>query len=156
MTFEKLETMFLNGCLHYMGYAMGGHHILAVDMEGKTWRKIPNRTRGFRHYIHQAQGHLFECIVSGRNMSKLSIWILEDYGTNNKWILKHTRSLRKLGYFDFQLCYRAVMVHLEWNLIFFIGVGWKALSSHITWIAEKFMSSLHITFSMVDVTSCQK
>ena len=82
VTFEKSETMFLNGGLHYMGYAMGGHHILAVDIEGKTWRKIPNRARGFRHYIHQAQGHLCECIVSGRNMSKLSIWILEDYGTN--------------------------------------------------------------------------
>ena len=30
-------------------------------------------------------------------MSKLSIWILEDYGTNNKWTLKHTISLRKLS-----------------------------------------------------------
>jgi hypothetical protein len=71
---------------------MGGHHTLAVDMEGKTWRKIPNRAHGFRCCIHQAQGHLCECIVSGRNMSKLSIWILEDYGTN-KWTLKHTFSI---------------------------------------------------------------
>jgi hypothetical protein len=73
MTFEKSETMFLNNCLHFMGYASGGHRILVVDMEEKTWRKIPNRVRGFRHYIHQAQDHLCECIVSGRNMSKLSI-----------------------------------------------------------------------------------
>ena len=64
-------------------------------------------------------------------MSKLSIWILEDYGTNNKWTLKHTISLRKLfgktkkqlGYFHFLSCCRAVIVHLEWNLIFFVGVG---------------------------------
>ena len=63
-------------------------------------------------------------------MSKLSIWILEDYGTNNKWTLKHTISLRKLfgktkkqmGYFDFESCYTAVIVHPEWNLIFFVGV----------------------------------
>jgi len=64
-------------------------------------------------------------------MSKLSIWILEDYGTNNKWTLKHTISLRMLfgktkkqiGYFDFESCYTAVIVHLEWNLIFFVRVG---------------------------------
>ena len=64
-------------------------------------------------------------------MSKLSIWILEDYGTNNKWTLKHTISLHKLfgktkkqmGYFDFESCYTMVIVDLEWNLIFFVGVG---------------------------------
>ena len=56
-------------------------------------------------------------------MSKLSIWILEDYGTNNKWTLKHTMSLHKFGYFDFQSSYRAVIVYPEWNLIFFVGVG---------------------------------
>ena len=71
-------------------------HILAVDMEGKTWRKIPNRLHGFSHSIHQAQSHLSHCTVGGRNMSKLSIWILENYGTNNKWTLKHTIILRKL------------------------------------------------------------
>ena len=64
-------------------------------------------------------------------MSKLSIWILEDYGTNNKWTLKHTISLHKLfgktkkqmGYFDFESYYTTVIVHPEWNLVFFVGVG---------------------------------
>ena len=64
-------------------------------------------------------------------MSKLLIWILKDYGTNNKWTLKHTISLRKLfgktkkqmGYFDFESCYTAVIVQPEWNLVFFVGVG---------------------------------
>jgi hypothetical protein len=64
-------------------------------------------------------------------MSKLSILILEDYGTNNKWSLKHTIILRKLfgktkkqmGYFNFESCYIAIIVHLEWNLVFFAGVG---------------------------------
>jgi hypothetical protein len=37
-----------------------------------------------------------QCTIGGRNMSKLSIWILEDYGTNNKWTLKHNISLHKL------------------------------------------------------------
>jgi hypothetical protein len=99
----------------YKGY----HRILVVDMEGKTWRKILNRPRDFSRSIHQAHGHLCQCIVGGHNMSKLSIWILEDYGTNNKWTLKHIISLHKLfgkskkqmGYFDFESCYIAVIVH---------------------------------------------
>ena len=64
-------------------------------------------------------------------MSKLLIWILEDYGTNNKWTLKHTISLHKLfgktkkqmGYFDFESCFTTVIVHPEWNLVFFVGIG---------------------------------
>jgi hypothetical protein len=58
LTFSKSETMFLNGCLHYIGFCEGYHRILAVDIEGKTWRKIPNRLRVFSCSIHQAQGHL--------------------------------------------------------------------------------------------------
>ena len=72
-TFSKSATMFLNGCLHYIGFREGYHRILAMDMEGKAWRKIPNRPCGFSCSIHQAQGHLCQYTVCGRNMSKLSI-----------------------------------------------------------------------------------
>ena len=72
-TFSKSATVFLNGCLDYIGFYEGYHHILAVDIEGKTWRKIPNRPHGFSRSIHQAQGHLCQCTIGGRNMSKLSI-----------------------------------------------------------------------------------
>ena len=27
-----------------------------------------------------------------------------------------------MGYFDFESCYTTVIVHLEWNLVFFVGV----------------------------------
>ena len=73
LTFSKPATMFLNGCLHYIGFCEGYHCILAVDMEGKAWRKIPNWPRGFLCSIHQAQGHLCQCTIGGHNMSKLSI-----------------------------------------------------------------------------------
>ena len=64
-------------------------------------------------------------------MSKLSIWILEDYGTN-KWTLKHTISILKVfaqtniefsyySYYDVNEYYS--MVHPEWNLLLFIGGG---------------------------------
>ena len=81
--------MYLNGCLHIMLYSQC--YILAVDIEGETWRKIP-RPRDSLPSIHQAQGHLCVCTVAGPNDSKLSIWILEDYDTNN-WTLKHTVSM---------------------------------------------------------------
>ena len=41
-TLSKLATLFLNSCLHYIGFCDGYHRILVVDMDGKTWRKIPN------------------------------------------------------------------------------------------------------------------
>jgi hypothetical protein len=66
-------------------------------------------------------------------MSKLSIWILKDYGTN-KWALKHTVSILKVfaqtniefsyySYYDVNEYYSTV--HLEWNLLLFVGVGVK-------------------------------
>jgi hypothetical protein len=56
--------------------------ILAVDMEGNTWREI-DRLDGFHHSMHQVQGHLCVCTIDDPNDSKLSIWILEDYSTDN-------------------------------------------------------------------------
>jgi hypothetical protein len=53
--------------------------ILVVDIEENTWRKIDGPS-GLQHSMHQAQGHLCVCIVGGPNDSKLSIWILENYG----------------------------------------------------------------------------
>ena len=59
--------MFINGFLHIIGYSV----ILAADMEGKTWRKIP-RLHGTLPSIHQARVHLCVCTVGGvggHNMS---------------------------------------------------------------------------------------
>ena len=99
--------------------------ILAVDMEGNTWRKI-DRPDGLHHSMHQVQGHLCLCTVDGPNDSKLSIWILEDYGTNN-WTLKHMITMWilfgriniRFGYPDFDEEDIVITVHPEQNLIFF-------------------------------------
>ena len=82
VTFYRQPSVFLNGCLHIMGHSGEYSMILAMDMEGITWRKI-DRPSGLQHSMHQAQGHLCVCIVAGPNDSKLSIWVREDYGTNN-------------------------------------------------------------------------
>jgi hypothetical protein len=46
-TFSKLATIFLNGCLHYIRFCEGYRCVLAVNMERKAWRKIPNKPHGF-------------------------------------------------------------------------------------------------------------
>ena len=42
LIFSKIRIVFLNSCLHYIGFCDGYRRIFAADMEGKTWRKIPN------------------------------------------------------------------------------------------------------------------
>ena len=61
-------------------------------------------------------------------MSQLSIWILEEYGTNEQ-TLKHTVSTLNVfgktdiefGFMDCVVDYTAIAINPEWNLIFFIG-----------------------------------
>ena len=57
-------------------------------------------------------------------MTKLSIWILEDYGSN-RWTLKHTVIFGQNNIeFGYEVCdaeYRVIAVHLKWNLIFLVG-----------------------------------
>ena len=93
--------------------------ILAVDVEGNTWSKF-DRPSSLQHSIHEDQGHLCVCTIAGPNDSKLSIWILEDYGTNN-WTLKHTVSTWilfgriniRFGYVDCVDDYTVIIVHLK-------------------------------------------
>jgi hypothetical protein len=88
-------------------------------MERKTWRKIlrpPDLTMS----IHEDQSQL--CLYNADifNMSDLSFWILENYGTN-KWTLKHTvNTLQLFGLNNIGLGseaantdYIVIAVHLE-------------------------------------------
>uniref|UniRef100_J3MLM0 F-box domain-containing protein n=1 Tax=Oryza brachyantha TaxID=4533 RepID=J3MLM0_ORYBR len=95
------RSVFLNGFLH----SVTPFDIAVVDMEGKKWRTIPLPDRdGDVFVIHQAQGHLC-AFVDLADGSKLSVWILEDYDTDN-WILKRTvRSLDLFGIEEYQLGY---------------------------------------------------
>ena len=116
-------TMFLNGFMHMLEVS----HIVAIDMEGKTWRKIL-RPPGPAMSIHGDQGSKCLCIVDIFNTSNLSIWILEGYGTS-KWTLRHmVNTLQLFGLNNIGLSseaanvdYRVIAVHLEWNLIFLVG-----------------------------------
>uniref|UniRef100_A0A0E0I1N5 F-box domain-containing protein n=1 Tax=Oryza nivara TaxID=4536 RepID=A0A0E0I1N5_ORYNI len=117
------RSVFLNGFLHSVTPA---DEIVAVDMEGKKWRKIPMLDPdGDIGIIHQTQGRMCAFNVDPNDIFKLSIWFLEDYDTDN-WILKHTVSSMKLfGGKKYQLDYdyQVIAVHPECNLIFFV-YGW--------------------------------
>ena len=52
-------SVFLNGFMQWLGFSK----IVAVDMEGKTWRKI-HRPHGEAISIHEAQGQLCICTAS--------------------------------------------------------------------------------------------
>ncbi|XP_066333971.1 uncharacterized protein [Miscanthus floridulus] len=128
VTFYRQPSVFLNSCLHIMGHSGEYPMILVVDMEENIRRKIDGPS-GLQHSMHQALGHLCVCTVGGPNDSKLSIWILEDYGIDN-WTLKHTvttwilfeRINIRFGFPDFVDGDIVITVHPEWNLIFFAGV----------------------------------
>lgn len=51
-------SVFLNSCLHIIGFSGGYDQILAMDMQGNTWRKIHRPIGGVADTIHQAQSHL--------------------------------------------------------------------------------------------------
>jgi hypothetical protein len=75
---SKLTSVFLNVFLHMLEYSA----IVAVDMEGNTWRTI-RKPGGAKLSIHQAQGHLCVCSADFRNRFWLLVWTLKDYGTDN-------------------------------------------------------------------------
>jgi hypothetical protein len=80
---SKSRSVFLNDFMNMLEYSA----ILVVDIEGKAWRTI-HKLGGTKMSIHQAQGHLCVCCADFHNRSWLLVWILEDYGTDNR-SLKH-------------------------------------------------------------------
>ena len=61
-------------------------------------------------------------------MTQLSIWILENYGSNRRTLKRTVTTLEIFGQnnieFNYEVCdaeYRVIAVHLEWILIFLVG-----------------------------------
>uniref|UniRef100_A0A0D9WZU3 F-box domain-containing protein n=1 Tax=Leersia perrieri TaxID=77586 RepID=A0A0D9WZU3_9ORYZ len=103
---------------------LGANEVVAVDMEGKKWRTFPMPVSDGDGIIHQTQGCLCAFVVDPDDGFKLTIWILEDYDTDN-WILKHTvGTLRLFGgkKYRFGFDYQIIAVHPECNLVFFVYV----------------------------------
>nr|AAL79804.1 hypothetical protein [Oryza sativa Japonica Group] len=112
--------VFLNGFMHFVAVR---NEIVAVDMEGKRWKIIPMPDSGGHGapMIDRTQGHLCALNVDPLDIFNLSLWVLEDYNTDN-WILKRTVSTLELfggKKYEFDRGYQVIAVHPECNLIFF-------------------------------------
>ncbi|XP_022680380.1 uncharacterized protein LOC111256462 [Setaria italica] len=91
-------SAFVNGMVHFAVYNNEKHHemIVTVDGEGKISRMIRwSEERGSLAFVGGSQGHL-HCISdywnTDRKERSLSIWVLEDYDTE-EWVLKHSVNL---------------------------------------------------------------
>jgi len=116
------RSVFLNGIMHSLVFM---NEIVAVDMEGKRRRTIHTPPSDNFGFIRQAHGHLLFFDMDPNEANKLSVWILEDYGTN-EWVVKYRIST--LGLFGgkklrFDFDYQVIAVHPECNLVFFV-YGW--------------------------------
>jgi hypothetical protein len=71
------RSVFLNGFMHRLEFS----EIIVVDKDRKTWTKI-HRPHGDAISIHEAQSQLCLCTANIYTMTQLSIWILENCGSN--------------------------------------------------------------------------
>ncbi|CAN6180760.1 unnamed protein product [Urochloa humidicola] len=146
------SSTFVNGKVHFVVYNNEKHHemIVAVDGEGKVSRIIRwPKERGSLGFVGESQGHL-HCLSDywniGREERSLTIWVLEDYDTE-EWALKHTVNLLQVFgrmtrqiFLEYDLIFKrtsskisfahnvasinsdydAVAIHPDRNLIFFV------------------------------------
>uniref|UniRef100_M8BV18 Uncharacterized protein n=1 Tax=Aegilops tauschii TaxID=37682 RepID=M8BV18_AEGTA len=108
------DAIFLNGIVHL---TTCGSSIVTVDIEGKIWREI--RVPHF-DAIGLSQGCLHAWRVDVLNGCQLSLWVLQDYDSEN-WTLKHTVNVLELFGSHCRKDHESYMVlaiHLNCNLIF--------------------------------------
>uniref|UniRef100_A0A0A9CZS9 F-box domain-containing protein n=1 Tax=Arundo donax TaxID=35708 RepID=A0A0A9CZS9_ARUDO len=111
------DGAFFNGTLHFITL---DRSILAVDMEGKAWRRIPTPCNF--SFIGLSHGRVYGMCNYRDNASPVSIWVLEDY-SGGQWVLKDTVTgpqlfgLHHLEYGILKLC-PVVGIHPESSLVF--------------------------------------
>ncbi|CAL4963000.1 unnamed protein product [Urochloa decumbens] len=126
-----MGNTFLNGMLHFIVFHrdMGRYLIAGVGWEGKTCRAISwpdNHCPSSAVFLGQSQGHLY-CMSGhqegqGFYQSAISIWVLQDYDTE-EWVLKQNVSFLKL--FGQSRCrihvdYNVVAIHPDCNWVFLV------------------------------------
>ncbi|OEL31288.1 hypothetical protein BAE44_0007695 [Dichanthelium oligosanthes] len=125
-----MGNTFVNGMLHFIVFHRGmeKYQIAGVGWEGKTCRVIswPDKHGSSALFLGQSQGHLY-CMSgyqegSGFYQSGISIWVLQDYDTE-EWVLKHNVSFLKLfGQYKCRMHvdYNVVAIHPDCNWVFLV------------------------------------
>lgn len=135
-TLSLWRGAFLNGMQHLTVRRRYKYQtrIVAFNGNGEKCRTIhwPEEERGLIVFLGQSQGRL-HC-MSGHSdqighMTELSIWVLEDYGTE-QWILKDSVSwLQLFGKVNYSLRHTPVTIHPDHNLLYFAnGLDGKLIS----------------------------
>ncbi|KAM3195175.1 hypothetical protein ACQJBY_071323 [Aegilops geniculata] len=129
-------SAFGNGFLHFAAIRSA---VVAVDVEGTTWRVIPMPCNPFGPEIDLAvgftdlsQGRLYLANIDHRDGQKLLIWVLEDYGSE-VWVLKHSVSpfdLLGAKYVHRGIRFHIVAHHPQRNMIFLVYGHDKELMSY--------------------------
>ncbi|CAL4931006.1 unnamed protein product [Urochloa decumbens] len=120
------SSVFYNGFLHLV---VAQFAIVAVDLEGETWWRVTspedvNPMFGWDPgFVDRYQGRL--CYMNqGGYATHLSIWVLEDYATE-EWILKHRVSIQRLTekIITPPSNYTGITIHPDCNWILY-AAGW--------------------------------
>ncbi|XBH97624.1 hypothetical protein VPH35_127274 [Triticum aestivum] len=130
------KSAFVNGFLHLI---TAEDAVVAVDVEGTTWRVIPmpddpdapaiDPAYGF---IDLSQGRLYLANTDQHDKYRLSIWVLEDYDSQ-VWVLKHSVTYMHLfgvKYAHHGSQYHIVGLHPQQNMIFLVYGHDKKLMSY--------------------------
>ncbi|XP_037460786.1 putative F-box protein At4g10190 [Triticum dicoccoides] len=130
------RSVFVNGFLHLLAIESA---VVAMDVEGTTWRAIPmpddedapiiDVDVGF---IDLSRGRLYLANSDQHDFDKLSIWVLEDYGSE-AWVLEHSvRYVNLFGVKNVRLGheYHIVALHPQRNTIFLVYGHEKVLMSY--------------------------
>ncbi|KAE8781349.1 hypothetical protein D1007_45388 [Hordeum vulgare] len=146
--FHESKSVFFNGLLHLLAVESV---VVAVDVEGTTWKVIPTPRPGPGvdvGFIDLSQGRLYLARCDPHREYKLSIWVLEDYDSEENyneedygderfgsqvWVLKHSvRCLNLFGVKDVQVRdqYHIVALHPQQNTIFLVYEHDKVLMSY--------------------------
>jgi F-box interacting protein len=113
----RKKSVFLNGVMHF---PVIGSLLLAVDMEGKTWRKIPTPNQTLSSFLGLCQGRLYSVHIDHNNDdTQLSVWVLEDY-SGEQWTLKHYVTLEpsERRHLEFEGGNGVIAIHPERELVF--------------------------------------
>ncbi|CAL4904934.1 unnamed protein product [Urochloa decumbens] len=121
-------SALVNRMLHFSvtGVGTGQKLIFAIDGQGRECRFIsgPEKHADVA-FVGQSQGRLHYMTQhrdSTSEMTKLSIWVLQDYDAE-EWVLKHSVTFLQLfGRMncDVEFDYKVVAIHPDRNLIFFV------------------------------------
>lgn len=141
-TLNRPKIVFFNGMLHLLAVeplSITDSKLVAVDVEGKTWRtiRLPHDEEGHPLYgahhsftpykeelIDLSQGLLHFVSTASNDATKLLVWVLDDYDSE-RWSLQHiVSSMHLLGRaISPYLGYGYVVVSVQERKMFFVVFG---------------------------------